>query len=192
MQGAPSLGRLLVSSGLVTQDALDEVTSAQKSDGRRLVEHLVEKGLVHPQQLAQLLAQQLACPWVSLERVEVSLEALNVLPREVALKHKIAPVHLRATKGQTALYVAMEDPTDTAALAAAAAAATMPVRPMIALATDIRAFLERIYGEGQAAPSTNGEGLTPTVPPVAPVRPTKPPAPKPPTAQPTTSEPPPS
>src|SRR5512135_2351639 len=111
MHGAPPLGRMLVASGLVTQETLDEVVSSQKSEGRRLAELLVEKG-VHPQQLAQLLAHQLACPWISLERVEVSHEAMNLLPRDVAMKHRVAPVHLRAAKGKPVLYVAVEDPTD--------------------------------------------------------------------------------
>jgi serine/threonine protein kinase len=165
MHAAPPLGRLLVSSGLVTQEALDEVVAFQKSDGRRLGELLVEKGVVHPHQLAQFLSHHLACPWVSLERIEVTREAAKVLPREIALKHRMVPVHLRTAKGQTALYVAMDDPTDDVALAAASSAATMPVKAMIALAADIKSLLDRLYGDGQAGEVT--EAMTPTLPPIS-------------------------
>jgi len=46
MDTAVPLGRLLVTSGLLTQEALDEVLVLQKTDGRRVTELLAEKGLV--------------------------------------------------------------------------------------------------------------------------------------------------
>ena len=149
MHSAVPLGRLLVNAGLLTQQALDEVLAFQKTDGRRLGELLAEKGLVRPHQLAQFLSHQLACPWVSLQRVEVAREAVDTLPRDVALKHHMVPVHLRTSKGATALYVAMDDPTDDVALAEAAARTTMAVKPMVALTTEIRTLLDRLYGAPQ-------------------------------------------
>jgi hypothetical protein len=97
MHSALPLGRLLVASGLLTQQALDEVLLFQKTDGRRLGELLEVKGLVRPHQLAQFLSHQLACPWVSLSRIEVAREAVERLPREIALKHHMVPVHLRTS-----------------------------------------------------------------------------------------------
>ena len=152
MHSVQPLGRLLVTSGLLTQQALDEVLALQKTDGRRLGELLAEQGLVRPHQLAQFLSHQLACPWVSLQRVETSREAVEVLPRAIALKHHMVPVHLRITKGATTLYVAMDEPTDDVALAAAAAAAAMPVKAMVALSSEIRTHLDRLYGAPATAP----------------------------------------
>ncbi|MBX3224808.1 MAG: PilZ domain-containing protein [Labilithrix sp.] len=194
MHSALPLGRLLVTSGLLTQQALDEVLSLQKTDGRRLGELLAEKGLVRPHQLAQFLSHQLACPWVSLQRVEISREAVDVLPASIALEHHMVPVHLRTTKGAITLYVAMDDPTDDVALSAAAAAAAMPVKPMVAMTSEIRAQLDRLYGAFAAgttpapafvkerspsfasvpAITTKDEATTTT-----PSRPPKPPPPKP-------------
>ncbi|HVJ94520.1 MAG TPA: hypothetical protein VM580_32255, partial [Labilithrix sp.] len=146
MHSAPPLARLLVTSGLVTQQALDEVLALHKTEGRRLGELLAERGLVGPQKLAQFLSHQLACPWVSLDRVEISREAVEVLPRRIALKHYMLPVHLRTAKGATTLYVAMDDPTDDAALSEAKRAALMPVKAMVAMSSEIRTHLERLYG----------------------------------------------
>jgi hypothetical protein len=178
MHSVQPLGRLLVTSGLLTQEALDDALTLQQSDGRRLGEILAEKGLVRPHQLAQFLSHQLACPWVSLQRVEISREAVDVLPRSVAIKHHMVPVHLRSTKGATTLYVAMDDPTDDVALAAATAATTMPVKAMVALPSEIRTHLERLYGDSPTPPpvgvsiSVKPDGLKPTSPP-------KPPPPRP-------------
>jgi hypothetical protein len=160
MHRVPPLGHLLVTAGLLSQQALDDVLAVQKTDGRRLGELLAEQGLVRPHQLAQCLSHQLACPWVSLERVEIAPEAVETLPRDIAMKHHMVPVHLRASKGATALYVAMDDPTDDVALAEARKRTGMAVKPMVALASEIRAVLERLY---------RGSSLS---------RPAKPPPPK--------------
>ena len=146
MHSVQPLARLLVTSGLVMQQALDEVLALQKTDGRRLGEVLAERGLVGPQKLAQFLSHQLACPWVSLDRLEISRDAVDVLPRKLALKHFMVPVHLRTTKGATTLYVAMDNPTDDVALTEAAAATMMPVKAMVAMSNEIRTHLERLYG----------------------------------------------
>lgn len=145
MAPAAPLGTLLVTSGLLTQQALDEVLAFQKTDGRRLGELLAEKGLVRPHQLAQFLSHQLACPWVSLQRVEIAQEAIDKLPPDVARRHHMVPVHLRTRRGVSALYVAMDDPTDDVALSEATTAATMPVKPMVALHSEIKEHLERFY-----------------------------------------------
>jgi len=194
MHSVQPLGRLLVTSGLLTQQALDEVLALQKTDGRRLGELLAEKGLVRPHQLAQFLSHQLACPWVSLQRVEIAREAVEALPPAIALKHHMVPVHLRVTKGATTLYVAMDEPTDDIALAAASAAAAMPVKAMVALSSEIRAHLDRLYGSPTPAPepSPSVRERAPSfasVPSIAvkddasgkslPSRPPKPPPPKP-------------
>lgn len=167
MHAAIPLGRLLVTSGLLTQQALEEVLALQKTDGRRLGELLAEKNHVRPHQLAQFLSHQLACPWVSLQRVEVAREAVEILPKEIALRHYMVPVHLRTSKAGTALYVAMDDPTDDVALAEAAARTELLVKPMVALTSEIRALLERLYGTSRRPE------------PVRHSRPPKPPPPKP-------------
>jgi hypothetical protein len=165
MLDAHPLGQLLVTSGLLTQQALDEILTLQKTDSRRLGELLADKGLVRPQQLAQFLSHQLACPWVSLQRVEVTREAANVLPREIALRHHMVPIHLRTSKGATALYVAMDDPTDELALSEASRGARMPVKPMVALASEVRSLLDRLYNGGEV---TFPLGLDSVGPPASP------------------------
>ena len=157
METAVPLGRLLVTSGLLTQEALDEILTLQKTDGRRLTALLAESGVVRPHQLAQFLSHQLACPWVSLQRVEISPEAVEKLPGEVARRHHMVPVHLRTSRGGVAaLYVAMDDPTDDVALSEAMTAAKMPVKPMVALASEIEEQLAELYPTKPVSPSPPG------------------------------------
>jgi hypothetical protein len=146
MMRSVSLGRLLLDTGVVTQAALDATLAVQKTDRRRLGELLVERGVVHPQELAQLLSHQLSCPWISLAHLDIAPEVLSLLPRKLALEHAVVPVHLRISKGHKTLYVATDDPTDDVALDECGMAAKMAVRPMVAVSVEVRAALARFYG----------------------------------------------
>lgn len=167
---------------MITQGELDEVLAIQKTDPRRLGELVVERGLVHPQQLAQLLSHQMSCPWISLGQLDIAPEVLAMLPQEIALEHAVVPVHLRVSKGQQVLYVATDDPTDDDALAECVVAAGMPVRPMVAVTGEVRAALARFYG-GEVPPESRrslpSQAKAQSEAPVS-AEPAKPAAPKPP------------
>ena len=175
VRSAP-LGRLLLDTGVLTQVQLDEVLVVQRTDRRRLGDLVVERGLVHPLDLAQLLSHQLSCPWISLAHLEITPEVLAALPEEVATAHGVIPVHLRVSKGQRVLYVATDDPTDEVALAECAAAAGMPVRPMVAISGEVRSVLARIYG-ATLRPESKVERPPPEAHPAPAERPKPPPLP---------------
>jgi hypothetical protein len=149
----PRLGQLLVETGLIDKVALDEALVAQRTDRRRLGAILVERGILQAHQLAQVLSHQLACPWVSLTNIVLAPALLALIPREIALRWKVVPVYLRTAKNVSRLYVAIDDPTDEAALSAAAVAAGMDVKPMVAAESEIHLALVAYYGaEPKAGP----------------------------------------
>jgi type IV pilus assembly protein PilB len=156
--GRPRIGELLVEAKVITQGQLDEALGQPRAEGVRLGQHLVAMGLVNDTQLTQTLSLQLSIPWVSLYHIDFSRQLLNMVPREIAEKFCAVPIFLRAEKKKpTTLYVAMDDPTNEQALAAIAAAASVPVKPMIASQKDIRAAIRVYYaggGEEAAGPMT--------------------------------------
>lgn len=185
VRSAP-LGRLLLSIGVLTQAQLDATLVRQRTDKRRLGELLIEAGLIHPQQLAQVLSHQLSCSWISLAHAELSPEVLALIPSAVAIEHGVVPVHLRAAKGQTILYLAMDDPTDDFALSECAAVAQMQVRPMVAMFGEVKDALAAHYGGEptpvppqvtEASPPKPRDPTTAPPPPPAPL-PAPPPLPK--------------
>ncbi|MDB4995748.1 MAG: uncharacterized protein JWM74_3180 [Myxococcaceae bacterium] len=171
----PRLGQLLVETGLLDAATLEEVLVAQRTDRRRLGELLVERGILHSHQLAQMLSHQLACPWVSLTNLVLTPALLALVPREIALRWNVVPVYLRTAKGSSSLYVAIDDPTDEAALAAIAEASEMTVKPMVAAASEIHAALVAYYGADLAAPKPEEPAAAAPVTPAA--KPLKPPPP---------------
>jgi type IV pilus assembly protein PilB len=171
---AKRIGELLVEGGVLSQSQLEQALFAQRKDGRKLGQLLVELGLVSEVQVTQTLSRQLSVPWVSLYHVDFSRSLLNLVPRETAERYCLIPIFVRRVRKQgETLYVAMDDPTNEAAIQEVARAAALPVKPMIACPTDIRAAIRVYYlGEEPAPP-----------PAPAPV-PSPPPAPAPPSRAP--------
>lgn len=155
------IGELLVSAGILTQEQLEEALRVQGQTKRRLGEVLVTLGHVDETRLTQALSQQLSVPWISLYHVDFSRELLNLVPRELAEKHYLVPIFVRRVKKQNTLYVAMDDPTNEAALEAVAQYAGLPARSMLASPSDIRNAI-RIYYGGDPLPGADSS--LPTVP----------------------------
>jgi type IV pilus assembly protein PilB len=76
------------------------------------------------------------------------------VPRETTEKYCLVPIFVRRVRKQgDTLYVAMDDPTNEGAIEEVMRASQLPVKPMIACASDIRAAIRVYYGgEDPAAP----------------------------------------
>ena len=177
---AKRIGELLVEAGVLSQSQLEQALFAQRKDGRKLGQLLIELGLVSEIQLTQTLSRQLSVPWVSLYHVDFSRSLLNLVAREAAEKYCLVPIFVRRVRKQgDTLYVAMDDPTNEAAIEDVARAASLPVKPMIACPSDIRAAI-RVYYLGEMAAPPVAPGSAPQITQLAPAAP---PAAPPPTAQ---------
>jgi type IV pilus assembly protein PilB len=171
---AKRIGELLVEAGVLSQSQLEQALFAQRKDGRKLGQLLIELGLATEVQLTQTLSRQLSVPWVSLYLVDFSRSLLNLVPRAVAEQFCLIPIFVRSVRklGET-LYVAMDDPTNEAAIAEVAQAAALPVKPMIACPTDIRAAIRVYYlGEDAGHPrAASAPEVVPSPPAVVPPAP---------------------
>ena len=151
------IGDMLVAAGLVSEAQIGEALAAQKKSGRRLGVELVSLGFVTEVQLTQVLSNQLSIPWVSLYHVEFSRELLNLVPAELADSFCVIPVYARQVRREgVTLFVAMDDPTNEAALDQLRLAAQMPVRPMVAPPSEIRDAIRVYYFGGQRETGSDG------------------------------------
>ena len=137
---------------MLSQSQLEQALFAQRKDGRKLGQLLIELGLVSETQLTQTLSRQLSVPWVSLYHVDFSRSLLNLLSREVAERYCVVPILVRRVRKQgDTLYIAMDDPTNDSAIDEIARAVSLAVKPMIACPSDIRAAI-RVYYLGETMP----------------------------------------
>jgi type IV pilus assembly protein PilB len=91
-----SLGQMLVSKGILTQQLLDAVLEAQKAQGRRklLGEMLIEQGLVTEEQLCEALAEAYNVPYAKASPKICDPKVIDTLPREFIEKHCVLPMFL--------------------------------------------------------------------------------------------------
>lgn len=143
------IGDLLVAAKLVTTEQVSEALVSQRESGRRLGEELVAKGFVTEFQLTQILSNQLAIPWVSLQRIEFTRDLLNMVPAEVANRLCVIPIYMRRVRAAETLYVAMDDPTNQPAIDELITVTGLPVKAMVSSPSEIRHAI-RVYYLGGA------------------------------------------
>lgn len=165
------IGDMLVQSGMLTAEKLEQALALQKQLDKRLGEILVSQGFVTENQLTQTLSNQLSVPWVSLYHVDFTRALLNYVPRDLAERWCLVPVYVRAVRrsGDT-LFIAMDDPTNEEAINAVAMVSALPVKPMVAAPSDIRNAIRVYYGGGKSiAPPPMAGYVAPKIPAPAPV-----------------------
>jgi type IV pilus assembly protein PilB len=179
-QVAKRIGELLVEGGVLSQSQLEQALFAQRKGGRKLGQLLVDLGLVSEVQVTQTLSRQLSVPWVSLYHVDFSRSLLNLVPHETAEKYCLIPIFVRRVRKQgETLYVAMDDPTNEAAIQDVSRAASLQVKPMIACPSDIRSAIRVYYlGEPQGLTVASAPDSLPLPTPALPSPPPPPPVPR--------------
>jgi type IV pilus assembly protein PilB len=102
----------LMADGLLTTEQLDEVVAAQKKQGGRLLKLLLERKFVTEEDMMVSMARCLGTPPVTLSKMRVPQETMELVPKDMAMAYKMVAVSRLGKK----LYVAMADPLNVLAL----------------------------------------------------------------------------
>ncbi len=86
------LGDLLVNEGLISSAILDTALAEQKKSGRRLGRVLVDSMLVTEEAIGKALARQLNVPFIDLKQSPVDPAALKLLPESPARRLRVIPL----------------------------------------------------------------------------------------------------
>src|SRR4026208_2580931 len=85
------LGPLIFRAGLLPAETIENALEEGVKTGRRLGEILIERGLLHEEDLTRLLAGQKGLPFVSLRTEPVDPEATKVLSGGQAARFSAPP-----------------------------------------------------------------------------------------------------
>lgn len=136
------IGELLVESGLITQEQLDEALSASaQSKGQRLGSILVKKGYTTEIDIAQTLSFQLNIPFVDIASASVDPEAIKLVNEKLAKKYLLVPLY----QEKKILKVAMADPLNLSAIDDVRFSVGMEILPCVATLTDVTSAISRYY-----------------------------------------------
>ncbi len=106
--GRLKLGALLMASGLLSREQLEDALARQRRSGDRLGRLLISEGLVAEHDIVTAVAGQMHLGVADLARVAPQPGVINLLPRDFMIRHRVIP--LRVEDG--ALMLAMTNPLD--------------------------------------------------------------------------------
>lgn len=157
----PRLGDLLVQAGAITSAQLERALKEQLAWGGRLGQVLLNLGFTDEVRIATAIARQLGLPAVDLDRAQLPPNVTQLLPLELAERYGLMPLGAKPVEGR--LLVAVFDPTDAGAQAAAAKATGLVPQVHVATATSIdRAIRRYYYGEAMPTPTPGDPRFTVT------------------------------
>ncbi len=102
----------LVEDGLLSLEQVAELLALQKKEGTRLLKLIQEKAYVSEVDLMVSMGRVLNTPPINLTRIMIPPEVVSLVPKEIAVNHKVLPV----SRLDGRLFIAMADPLNVLAL----------------------------------------------------------------------------
>jgi type IV pilus assembly protein PilB len=137
------LVQMLVRSGLVTEEHLQEAKTIQRERGGQLSQVLIEHGFVSADDLMMMLSDHLGLPPVNLSRMTISEDVAGLISKQLAIFYQVVPI----SKIGNTLTVAMADPLNVFALDDLRLMTGMEIQPVISNPKDVLEKLEEIYSD---------------------------------------------
>ena len=141
------LGDLLVSTGVISDEQLEEALKLQKQTKKRLGDVLIENGIITEKNLIEALKIQLGIEFIDLTKVTLPVELAKYVPKNVARRCCVVPVKVSADT----LYLAMSDPLDFIAQEEVKTTSRKRVIPMIATERAVEQAIGRLYSSESTA-----------------------------------------
>jgi type IV pilus assembly protein PilB len=136
-----ALGKLLIESGIISDEQLTLALDQQRTSKKRLGEVLIELDIVTERQILEVLEYQLKIPFVDLNKYEIDEECPLLINEAMARRHQILPVR----RENNDLIVAMTDPLNLQALDDVRIFTGMTVKPIMAMQQDVLSSIDRFY-----------------------------------------------
>jgi CheY-like chemotaxis protein len=135
------LGRILLQQRAVTQAQLDVALEEARAAGVPLATRLTDAGTLSEVEALKALSEQSGVPGIDLNQVCIRLSDLAILPREIAVRHKLLPVLVRDDR----IFVAMAAPTEKKVIDELEFVTGKRVFPYIALAGPLQRVIAQAY-----------------------------------------------
>jgi type IV pilus assembly protein PilB len=132
----------LIDMGLLMHSDVDSVREEAESNGKGILDTLIERGVLRSADVATAKAAQFGVEYVPLGEMQLGDDVIAAVPRHVARKYNVVPVY----KTDDGVVVALADPSDIEALDSLSSAINMPVEARVSTPEDIEAALNRYYG----------------------------------------------
>ncbi len=140
------IGQILINMGAISPDQLDQALSAQKSNGLRLGEILIQEKMCTEEKVCMALSKQFSIPYVDLDEVELKEELSKVVSGELAEQCMVIPLELN----DRILTIAVADPLDYKGLNKIQTTTKLQLQTVIAAASQIDKAHRSLYATQKA------------------------------------------
>ncbi|UCD58657.1 MAG: HDOD domain-containing protein [Candidatus Hydrogenedentota bacterium] len=146
------IGELLIESGYVTPEQLDQALEVQKTKRERICNILMDLGYLNEADFLEFLATVPGTASVELSSFEIDEKILNVVPQGLARRLELVPLG----KIGNLLTVAMVCPLDETARKELEDVTGLKVRPVLCSQSAVFTALDRYYKEPERVGSAYG------------------------------------
>ncbi len=142
MKTKKRLGEMLVESGIITEEKLQQALIDQIKAGLKLGQYLTRQSIVNEQQIIDLLSRQLKIQKYHPDNFPLDIGLARLIPIETAQKYQIAPLK---KKGRL-LTIAMVDPLDINAMDTIEVLTNSEVEPVVCSEREVNQIINSLYG----------------------------------------------
>ena len=137
------IGRILLKRKLISQEELDRQLETQKAsrDGVPLASRIASSGVVPETEMLRALSEQFGVPGIDLNQLSLSLDTLDLVPREVAESSRVLPVLVRDDR----LFLAMGNPQDKRVVDELVFVTGRRIYPYVAISTTLEKAIREAY-----------------------------------------------
>ncbi len=137
------IGRILLKRKLISQEELDKQLETQRfaRDGIPLASRIASSGVVPETEVLRALSEQFGVPGIDLNQLSLSLETLDMVPREVAESSRVFPVLVKGDR----LFLAMGNPQDRRVVDELEFVTGRRIYPYVAISTTLEKTIRAAY-----------------------------------------------
>jgi type IV pilus assembly protein PilB len=143
------IAKRLVESSLISQDQLSRALEIQQTQGGSLSYNLVKSGAISELAFAEFMGQIYNVPALNLDDIEVDLDAVSLVPAEVATKFQVVPIR----RDGRVLTIAMANPDNIFAIDDIKFITGFEVNPVVSTETSIKKAIDRFYDSADSLAS---------------------------------------
>jgi type IV pilus assembly protein PilB len=135
------LGELLVRENLISLAQLQKAEQDRRDSGERLGYTLTKLGYLEETELTQFLSKTYGVPSIKLDELEIKKDVVDLVPRDMALRHLCIPVN----RAGSTLIVAMADPANLTAIDDLKFLTNYSIEVVVASEVSIRGAIAKYY-----------------------------------------------
>jgi type IV pilus assembly protein PilB len=135
------LGELLLDRGVISQEQLNKALKAQEINGGLIGYILVSLGYAKEEEIAQALTVQYGFPYLPLECYEINVEAMKLIPRNVAEQYNLIAID----KMGSLLTIAMSNPLNIQAVEDVEMISECTVQVFVSTMSDVTNAITKYY-----------------------------------------------